>query len=650
MARLNGGQDSNSAVVELAGADDAKTDELVTRLAQEDILGQLLRKDGLAGELGMESGRPQLDWVDGIEKALARPDLLAGIEEEAAAALRAGHRRLIWSGMGGSVQTIHALKRLGFLDSERVTVHPLDSTDPAAINRTLREIALLEGIELPRPGGDPDAIAAGLRATLKRTMMIAVAMGMTSEEPITHVTWFWDLMADLGIKQPESHVRVIALEDSYLDKYAADHNVPSYPLMPEGRCNTAGRMSAPVTRVFMWPAAWVMAASALAADPAATMNGELLSAVLLRAQQLFGVSEQLSNKERKALTLSDPFVRLGAFIAKEGIASRRNKLLFSLPPEWQGMDLWIEQVVEESLGKKGKGFMVFYGQDIATLAAGRRDCMVLRIARGDCPLPALPASVENGGTPVLTLTVPVSPCGNAPLGLGEVGGLFANFEKLVAVFAYIRGIVFAGQPAVEAYKRYARELRDGGKDITTPPDSPWIARAGSVAVHYSSLVKAGLLSGAEAKGLPTEPAQLLAALLRLADQRGWLGYLDLTHNGEKSDELKGVFAAIRDGMANSTLGVPAKLRTGPQDYHSTEQGEIDGPAEITSLRFVCLEHEPVIAGRYTDRFLMAQAYGTWQAMEDANRWVIMITLFKAETATEDIKSLFAQVNALLAQR
>src|SRR5450759_4569107 len=85
MAPLNGGQDSNSAVVELAGADDAKTDELVTRLAQEDILGQLLRKDGLAGKLGMESGRPQLDWGDGIEKALARPDLLAGIEEEAAA-------------------------------------------------------------------------------------------------------------------------------------------------------------------------------------------------------------------------------------------------------------------------------------------------------------------------------------------------------------------------------------------------------------------------------------------------------------------------------------------------------------------------------------------------------------------------------------
>jgi len=118
--------------------------------------------------------------------------------------------------------------------------------------------------------------------------------------------------------------------------------------------------------------------------------------------------------------------------------------------------------------------------------------------------------------------------------------------------------------------------------------------------------------------------------------------------------MRGAVARGMTGDLYSASGLvggdAAKLRTGPQDYHSTEQGEIDGPAEITSLRFVCTEHEPVIAGRYTDRFLMAQAYGTWQAMEDAHRWVIMITLSKAETATKDIKSLFAQVNAQLAQR
>jgi hypothetical protein len=153
--------------IELAGAEDQETSVLVEQLAREDFLGQLIRRDGRAGELALESGRPQLDWVDGMEKALSRSDLLAAIEGEAAAALRGGFRHLIWSGMGGSVQTVHVLKRLGYLDAHGVSVHPLDSTDPAALNRILGEIAELEGIDLA---------AGGLPELLRNTLMISVAM------------------------------------------------------------------------------------------------------------------------------------------------------------------------------------------------------------------------------------------------------------------------------------------------------------------------------------------------------------------------------------------------------------------------------------------------------------------------------------------
>ena len=72
-------------------------------------------------------------------------------------------------------------------------------------------------------------------------------------------------------------------------------------------------------------------------------------------------------------------------------------------------------------------------------------------------------------------------------------------------------------------------------------------------------------------------------------------------------------------LANERLGIPAKLRTGPSDYHSTEQGETDGPPELVSLRLVAGRHEAVQAGAYDDTFLLAQARGTWQAMEDAGR-------------------------------
>ena len=37
------------------------------------------------------------------------------------------------------------------------------------------------------------------------------------------------------------------------------------------------------------------------------------------------------------------------------------------------------------------------------------------------------------------------------------------------------------------------------------------------------------------------------------------------------------------------------------------------------------QHEALVTGRYSDKFLLAQARGTQQAMEDSGRWVVMVT-------------------------
>ncbi len=639
--------------VQLQGPIDDETRRTVERLAQEDFLGQLLRRDGRAGELAIEGGSAQLDWVDGTEKALARRDLLAEVEEEAAAGLRQGYRHLIWSGMGGSVQTVHALKRMGYLDTGSASIHPLDSTDPASLNRLLMEIAQLEGIDLAADGAGADAAgAAGLRQLLSSTMMVAVAMGMTSEEPITHLTWFWDLLQRFDVDHPESSVQVIALEGSYLDSFARERKLKSFPLQLEGRCCTPGRMSAPATRVFLRPVAWAAAAEVLARDPNARFTGDLLLSVLERAQRLYGVSSRSSEQERAALTLQDPFISLGAYIAKEDLRAGRNKVLLTLPTAWQGLAPWFEQVVEESLGKKGKGFLIFYEQDVPPVISQRDDCLVLRICRDDDPEAQADLPASRNGTPLFSLRMPIRNLRGLPNGLGEVAGLFANLEKMVATFAYIQGIVFAGQPAVEAYKRYARELRESNGDISTAEDSPWQAKSASLAVNYSSLFTGELMSASDWESeLPSwrtaSPPEAIAAVLRLARRKGWLGYLDLTFNGETTAEMRSVLDKARRELANRTLGVPAKVRTGPSDYHSTEQSETDGPPEVASLRFVCSEHEPVIAGEYGDRFLLAQAHGTWRAMEDARRWVVMVTLENGTTAAAEMASLLVGVNAAL---
>ena len=250
-------------------------------------------------ELGSEGSKPQLDWVDGIEKALARPDLLAAVEEEAAGYLRRGYHHLVWSGMGGSMMAVHVLKKLGFVGGIEATVRPLDFTDPAAFNRLLRELTALEASgQQPDLAADAPLDRDALRAALDRTLLVAVAMGMTSEEPITHAAWFWGLLGELGVESPEEHLQVIALEGSFLERYALERGIRTFPLALEGECLTAGRMSAPSTRVFLRPAAWGLAASALARDPGATFDGALLGAALRRAQALYGVSGKGSGPER----------------------------------------------------------------------------------------------------------------------------------------------------------------------------------------------------------------------------------------------------------------------------------------------------------------------------------------------------------------
>ena len=142
-------------MITLEGATTPEVEATLQRLAAEDVLGQLLRREGRMAALGSEGGDVKLDWVDGVEWALGHPQALQAAAAEGAATLRRGIRHVIWSGMGGSVQTVYTLKRMGYLDAPGLTVHPLDSTDPAALNR------ILAAIGAPARGG---ASPAALRA------------------------------------------------------------------------------------------------------------------------------------------------------------------------------------------------------------------------------------------------------------------------------------------------------------------------------------------------------------------------------------------------------------------------------------------------------------------------------------------------------
>ncbi|MCS6861923.1 MAG: hypothetical protein NZT92_16580 [Abditibacteriales bacterium] len=632
------------ARITLTGASNPETDALVEQLTREDIIGQLLRREGKMRALALEGDDVKLDWVDGVEKALQHPEWLRQVEEEAAAIVRQGIRHVIWSGMGGSVQTVYTLKRLGYLDLPNLHIYPCDSTDPASLNRILREIAENEGkwsADVPSPrSGRALSAAAGWKPALQRTMMIGVSMGMTSEEPITHLEWFAGLLEEAGLPSSE-HIQVMTLPGSYLDQFARPRGCPMVPIQLDGENHTPGRMSAPATRVFVRPVCLALTAQALAQNPHATFDGSLIRRVLERAQELYGVSHQLP--VTPATGEPSPFVRLGAFIANEVRQRQRNKVVLVLPPEGLGLAPWVEQLVEESLGKGGKGFLIFYGEDLRPPEDYANDVVFLQIGAEGFPEPerAKLTALQAAGHPVLKLTVPLKDVG-VPLGLPELAGLFLGFKLTVATFGYLHDIVFVGQPAVEAYKKYARDLRTSPQPVTFD-DTPHQATFRRLTLYYNTPLTKGLLAQSE---IPRGDAvEVYAAILRIAQRQGWFRYKDFTFNGELTPPLRAVLEEARRTLVNGTLKMRGKIRTGPSDYHSTEQSETDGPNELISTRFVALRHEPIAVGNYSDKFLLAQARGTWQAMEDANRWVLMVTMPDlSEETVSDLRAFFAAVH------
>ncbi len=323
------------------------------RLVAENAVSQLRQSTGTMAQLGAEDGELKLDWVEGVARLLADDSQLESVERDAQALWERGIRHIIWAGMGGSIITVRVMAELGFCDGyngDHIAIYPLDSTDPAALNTIIRQIADAKHIELPDP--DMPIPADWLRALLADVMMIGVSMGMTSEEPITHLTWFSSLLAQAELAASQ-HILVMTLPDSYLDQFAQQHNAPRWSLQLDGRSGTGGRMSAPATRVFLLPAALYLTRL--------TDSIGQLRAVLSQAWADYNLDLATQHPEQH------PFVQIAAMLADNSQAGAC-RLMLSFPQGWGALIQWIEQLMEESLGKGQKGIVVFSDQPLNTQA------------------------------------------------------------------------------------------------------------------------------------------------------------------------------------------------------------------------------------------------------------------------------------------
>jgi hypothetical protein len=310
-----------------------------------------------------------------------------------------------------------------------------------------------------------------------------------------------------------------------------------------------------------------------------------------------------------------PYVHLAATLAataREGVCG----LLFASPPELDALRWWTEQLMEESLGKDGKGVVVFADQTPAAADGAQPPtlpCLRVHVlteapaGAAELLLHGAPAAMADGAVPgTFALYQPLLAAKARVDRLAGVAAVFLGLQLSMALYGYLCGIPFSGQPAVEAYKSRARKLR-------AVDDALRVAMEATVA-HAEGRLRVLPPPGTAATSAGESPAQVLAAALASRPT-----YLDLTVNGEISEQDAVALEGQLRALGNDVLGVPVKLRRAPASYHSTEQSEMDGPAGLVSVRTLAEQSSSILLGSYDARFLRAQAVGTWMAMNEQGR-------------------------------
>jgi RpiB/LacA/LacB family sugar-phosphate isomerase len=348
---------SRVAAMETAAAIGFVTESEELRLAALGVPGRVWERDPavFTGERSAHAAiRNRLGW-------LALPDdMEANIADMAAFAdevRRAGFRRAVVLGTGGSSLCAEVLARVFGPAPGWLNVFVLDSTDPAAVAAVESSIDLDRTLFVLASSGDSIAVRAFER-------------------------YFWaKVLQRCGGDAERAGQHFVAI------------TAPGTPLGERARASS-------VRRVFLCPAELGARYSALTAFglvPAALMGMDL-GKLLARARRM-------ANACREPLGARNPGAALGALLgslAKHG----RDKLTLLVAPEVAPLGAWIEQMVAESTGKQGLGIVPVDGE--AASDPGRyhpdRVFVVVRLRGREPPAPAdLIEAVTLAGHPVVEI-------------------------------------------------------------------------------------------------------------------------------------------------------------------------------------------------------------------------------------------------------
>ena len=501
-----------------------------------------------------------LGWLEIVDEQLRRVDELRRVAEDVR---QGGFTHALLLGMGGSSLCPEVLRMTFGALPGWPELAVLDSTDPAQVR------------------------AAEAQVDLGRTVFIVSSKSGTTLEPNIFKQYFFERVTHtVGAGKAGGHFIAITDPGSKLEQAA---RADGFRHVLFGLPSIGGRYSA---------------LSGFGMGPAAIMG--------LDVPRLLGAAHEMARACRASAAEDNPGAVLGAILGVLGNRGR-DKVTLVASPGIHDLGAWLEQLLAESTGKRGKGLIPVdreplgaperYGED--------RVFVYLRIRTApDAAQDRAVAGLESAGQPVVRIDVP------DPY---QIAAEFFRWEFATAVAGAILGIDPFDQPDVEASKVVTRRLTDEFERTgRLPAETPFL-EADGVRLFADPRNAAELAAGGR-----TLAGVLRAHLgrIRPGDYAALLAYVEMT--GAHEAALQAMRTRLRDRHRVATC-----VGFGPRFLHSTGQAYKGGPNTGVFLQITCDDAQelPVPGQRYGFGVVKAaQARGDFEVLAERGRRALRVHL------------------------
>ena len=308
----------------------------------------------------------------------------------------------------------------------------------------------------------------------------------------------------------------------------------------------------------------------------------------------------------------NPGVQLGIAIGVAATRFGRDKVTIVTSPEIAGLGAWLEQLLAESTGKRGRGLIPLAGEPLTTPERYGNDRFFAYLELDGQTDPAqheAVAALEGAGHPVARIGVK---------DIWNIGQEFFRWEIATAVAGAIIGIDPFDQPDVEASKEKTRALTgEYEKSHRLPAEEPVFGENGLALFadprNAAELGRHSTLSGYLKSHF---------GRLRAGDYVALLAYIE--RNGAHTQALTAMRTRIRDRTRAATC-----LGFGPRFQHSTGQAYKGGPNSGVFLQITCDDPADIGVPGHAYSFGVvkaAQARGDLDVLVERGRRVLRVHL------------------------